>query len=325
LAELARRAARGSLPVVIEGETGTGKELLARAIHAWSGRTGPFVAVNCAALPESLAEGELFGYRKGAFTGAERSSLGHFRAANGGTILLDEIVEMPVALQAKVLRVLEEREVLPLGESNPVAVDVEVVAAAQCPLRQAVNDKRFRGDLLARLAGLTLTLPALRERREEIPFLFSRMLTEYAGGPPPAVEPRLIERLCVYDWPLNLRQLDLLARRLMTLHGHEPMLRRSHLPREVTIRAEVSELSMGHAPADDRELSPKQRDRRDLNALLIALRKHHGNVARASAAIHITRQRAYRLMEGSPEVLQELRDGEATSDRSNPGLRSGAS
>jgi len=137
--ELARRTAPSQLPVIVEGETGTGKEGLCRALHAWSGRPGPFFAVNCAAIPETLAEGELFGYRKGAFTGAERAHLGYFRAATGGTLLLDEIVDLSPALQTKLLRVLEQKEVVPLGESAPVAVDVRVVVAAQESLAEAAS------------------------------------------------------------------------------------------------------------------------------------------------------------------------------------------
>jgi two-component system response regulator FlrC len=318
LAELARRAAKNALPVVIEGETGTGKELMARAIHLWSGRSGPFVAVNCAALPDSVAEAELFGYRKGAFTGADRPSLGHFRAAHGGTILLDEIVDMSPLLQAKVLRVLEEREVLPLGESTPVPVDIQVVAAAQSSLRQAVVERRFRGDLLARLSGMTVILPPLRERREEVPFLFLRLLSEHAGGSAPPVEARLVERLCLYDWPFNVRELDLLARRLLALYGHESLLRRAHLPDDLA-PVKPSAPSLPSA-AGERTLAPRERDRRDLEALLVALRKHNGNVARASAAIQITRQRAYRLMEGRSDVrLEDLREGVPFA---HPGARS---
>jgi transcriptional regulator of acetoin/glycerol metabolism len=311
LVELTRRAASCSLPVIIEGETGTGKELMSRAVHLWSNRPGPFIAVNCAALPESMAEAELFGYRKGAFTGAERPSLGHFRAAQGGTIQLDEIADMPLQLQAKVLRVLEQREVLPLGESTPVPVDIQVVAAAQQSLRHAVAEQRFRADLLARLNGLTLRLPPLRERREEIPFLFSRLLREHSGGLAPPVEAKLVERLCLYDWPFNVRELDLLVRRLLALHGDEPLLKRSHLPPEFDALGGSSEFPAASPGESEVTLSPKQRDRRDLEALLVALRTHHGNVARAATAINITRQRAYRLMEGRPDVrLEELR-GEA--------------
>jgi transcriptional regulator of acetoin/glycerol metabolism len=150
------RAATSDLPVVLEGETGTGKEVVARALHGYSRRSGPFVAVNCAALPEGLAEAELFGYRRGAFTGAERASAGFFRSAEHGTLLLDEVSDLPLPLQAKLLRVLEQREVQPLGEVRPVSVDVRLVVAGQQSLARAVLDGRFRADLLARVEGVTV-------------------------------------------------------------------------------------------------------------------------------------------------------------------------
>src|SRR6478609_4123782 len=215
------RAAISDLPIVLEGETGTGKEATSRAIHQWSGRAGPFVAVNCAALPHALAEGELFGYRRGAFTGAELASTGYFRAAQGGTLLLDEVCELPLLLQAKLLRVIEQQEVQPLGEAKPVKLNVRVLAAAQEPLATAVAQGRFRADLFARLDGLTVRLPPLRERRAEIPYLFARL---------PSVDVRVVERLCLYDWPFNVRELGLLVRRLLVLHGTEPMLKLQHLP-----------------------------------------------------------------------------------------------
>src|SRR6187549_2818904 len=171
-----RQAAPSDLPIVLEGETGTGKEVVARAIHAWSGRRGPFVALNCAALPESLAEGELFGYRKGAFTGADRASPGVFRSADGGTLLLDEVSDLSLALQAKLLRVLEQREVQPLGETRPVPIDVRIVVAGQLSLLDASRTGRFRADLLARLEGMTVRLPPLRDRREDVAPLFSQLL-----------------------------------------------------------------------------------------------------------------------------------------------------
>jgi DNA-binding NtrC family response regulator len=304
---LARRAAPSLLPIIVEGETGTGKEGLSRALHTWSGRRGPFLAVNCGALPEALAEGELFGYRKGAFTGAERANLGHFRAADGGTLLLDEITDLPAPLQTKLLRALEQREVLPLGESAPVTVDVRVIAAAQESLPAAVNDRRFRADLYARLNGLTIRLPPLRERLEEIPFLFMRLLADHSGGRPPGVEPRVIERLCLYDWPFNVRELDLLVRRLLVLDT-EGYIRRSHLPE--ALRPPARATTPAPEPRRPRGPVEKQaRDEQDLAALITALRMERGNVARAAAAAGLTRARAYRLMEQRPDVdLDELRE-----------------
>jgi hypothetical protein len=179
----AAAAARSDLPMVIGGETGTGKERVARLVHAWSGRTGAFVGINCAALPESLAEAELFGYPRGAFTGAVRASAGHFRSAHGGTLLLDEATDLPPPLQAKLLRVLEQREVLPLGESSPVGIDVRVLVATQEPLLACVQAGRFRPDLCARLEGVTVRLPPLRDRIVEVPYLFARLLHDRSGGP----------------------------------------------------------------------------------------------------------------------------------------------
>jgi transcriptional regulator of acetoin/glycerol metabolism len=230
--EALRSVAQSDLPIVIEGETGTGKEGVARAAHEWSRRSGPFVAVNCAALPEALAEGELFGYRKGAFTGADRSNAGYFQAAHQGTLFLDEVVDLLPAIQPKLLRVLEQREVTPLGEAKAVPIDVRVVVATQSPLEESVRERRFRPDLFARLNGLHVRLPPLRSRPEEVPNLFARLLAARTppGQPAPQMDAGFVERLCCYDWPLNIRELALLVRKLVALHGHEKILKRSHIP-----------------------------------------------------------------------------------------------
>jgi len=190
-----RRVAPTNLPVVIEGETGVGKECFARTLHRLSDRQGPFHAVNCAALPSNLAETELFGHRKGAFTNAEEAGLGHFRAAHGGTLFLDELADLPLAVQAKLLRALQEGEVTPLGETKGRAVDVRFIAAVQEPLPQLVESKRLREDLAMRLRGLVLKVPALRQRREDIHVHFRAFLARHSGGRAPAVEPRLLEAL----------------------------------------------------------------------------------------------------------------------------------
>ena len=290
------RAAGTMLPIVLGGETGTGKEVVTRAIHAWSRRPGPLVAVNCAALPEALAEAELFGYRRGAFTGAERASVGFFRGAEGGTLLLDEISELPLPLQAKLLRVLEEKEVQGLGEARPVPIDVRIVAAGQQPLTEVVRQGRFRGDLLARLDGLTVRLPPLRERREDVPRLFSYFLNDLTQGQVPAIEHDLIERLCLHDWPFNVRELVLLVRRLIALHDAASTLRATDLPARMGAVAEHPVVQPKGAPEPV-----------ELPALVAALRAAGGNVARAAATLGITRQRAYRLMEGQAIDLENLR------------------
>ena len=331
----ALRAARSDLAIIVEGETGTGKEVVARAVHEASGRSGAFLAVNCAALPEHLAEAELFGYRRGAFTGADRASAGHFRSAQHGTLLLDEICDLPLPLQAKVLRVLEQREVVPLGESQPVPLDVRIVVAAQESLEKAVVDKRFRADLYARLEGLTVRLPPLRDRLDDVPSLFLRLMRDAAGGKPPGVEPRLIEALCLYDWPFNVRELVTLVRRVMVLHGQEPQLGRRHLPtrfrvddgkgdstgsgRLATQTPPASLPGSGSASDSDGAGKAGDRDDEDFARLLVSLRSQGGNVSRAAGAIGISRQRAYRLMQAHPELnLPGLRgtDGKL---RGNPG------
>ncbi|MCL2449054.1 MAG: sigma-54-dependent Fis family transcriptional regulator, partial [Polyangiaceae bacterium] len=187
-----QRVAATALPVVIQGETGTGKEGVARALHEWSGRPGRFVAVNCAAIAPSLAEGELFGYRKGAFTGADRAGVGYLRAAHRGTLFLDEVLELPAPLQAKLLRVLEEQEVHPLGELEPVPIDIRLVAAAQEPLTRAASAGLFRPDLMARLDGLTIEVPPLRARKEDVAALFQSFLQDHSGQAAPGVEPHLV-------------------------------------------------------------------------------------------------------------------------------------
>jgi sigma-54 dependent transcriptional regulator, acetoin dehydrogenase operon transcriptional activator AcoR len=300
------QAAGSDLPIVLEGETGTGKESVARATHGWSRRQGPFVAVNCAALPESLAEAELFGYRRGAFTGADQASPGHFRSAHRGTLLLDEIGDLPLSIQAKLLRVLEQREVQPIGETSPVPIDVRVIVASQEPLAATVAAGRFRGDLYARLDGISVRLPPLRERRAEIPYLFARMLTEQSGGRPPSVEGKLVERLCLYDWPFNVRELGLLVKKLLVLHGAEAALKFAHLPermlaeRAPAVGAAVRGKALAHEV--------------DLAALLDALRASGGNVSRAAAELGIPRQRAYRMMRGQGGVdLDSLRRDEEDS------------
>jgi transcriptional regulator of acetoin/glycerol metabolism len=304
----AQRAAGSDLPILLEGETGTGKEAVSRAIHGWSGRSGPFVAVNCAALPEALAEGELFGYRRGAFTGAEQASAGHFRAAQRGTLLLDEVCELPLSVQAKLLRVIEQREVQPLGESTPTKLDVRILAAAQEPLARAVEEGRFRADLYARLDGVTVRLPPLRERRAEIPYLFSRLLVAESGARPPPVDVRVVERLCLYDWPFNVRELTLLVKRLLVLHGAEPRLKVQHLPERV--RGEPKPAApASDAPEVEASAQKPSEDPPELSRLLEALRASGGNVARAAQALGISRQRAYRMMQGRPEVdLDSLRE-----------------
>lgn len=204
--------------LLLTGETGTGKDTLAQRIHTLSGRRGPFVAMNCAAIPESLAESELFGVVNGAFTGANRSRKGYIEAAQGGTLYLDEIDSMPLSLQAKLLRVLEVRTLERLGSTSVIALDICVIASAQRPLADLVEQGAFRRDLYFRLNVLTIQLPALRERRDEIIPLFSKFAKAAAqdlGCPPKPVPAELMQMLLSHPWPGNIRELKSAAKRFL--------------------------------------------------------------------------------------------------------------
>jgi propionate catabolism operon transcriptional regulator len=220
LREQIRRAASSSATVLIQGETGSGKELVAQALHGVSPRRrGAFVAINCGAVPESLLEGELFGHDEGAFTGARRGGrAGLIETASGGSLFLDEIGEMPLALQTRLLRVLEEREVLRVGASNPIPVDLRIIAASHVDLRAAVADGRFRADLFYRLDVLRLRLPPLRERREDLPALIRSLQDSLRrrglGMRELKFSAEAIALMSAYPWPGNVRELRNLLERL---------------------------------------------------------------------------------------------------------------
>ena len=220
--ERARHAARTAADVLIEAESGTGKELFARYIHENSERRArPFIAVNCAAVPENLLESELFGHVRGAFTGATASKAGKFELAEGGTLLLDEIGEMPLHLQPKLLRVLQEREVERLGNTRSTPVDIRIIATTNVSLPVMVEQGKFRADLYYRLNEIPLALPPLRERREDIPVLaefFVRKFAGEAGRAIPALHPEFIRGLQAHSWPGNVREFSNFMRRLVTLN-----------------------------------------------------------------------------------------------------------
>ncbi|HMJ11829.1 MAG TPA: sigma 54-interacting transcriptional regulator [Polyangiaceae bacterium] len=286
------RFSKSTLPIVIVGETGTGKECVARVAHAWSGRQGPFHPVNCATLPVGIAEAELFGHRKGAFTGAEQSSQGHVRAAHLGTLFLDEFAELPGPIQAKLLRTLQDGSVVPLGETRASHVDARVIVACQEPLSELVARKCVRPDLAARIDGVTLTLPPLRQRRVDIGVLWQHFLRVHSGNHPPQVDVRFLERIVLFDWRGNVRELELFTRKMLVLHGHEPMLKLRFLPSELR-----GEREPDAGTSDEARLSvASNRDEHDWTRLKTELERCAGNMTRAAAAVGISRQRAYRLL-----------------------------
>jgi two-component system, NtrC family, response regulator AtoC len=230
--DLARRAAASSINVLILGETGVGKDVLARTIHRLSGRRGAFVALNCGGLAPSLIESELFGHERGAFTGAAGSKVGLLESGNGGTVFLDEIGEMPAAQQAKLLRAIETREVLPVGGVKPRAIDVRFVAATNRDLEEEASEGRFRQDLFFRLNGITLAIPPLRERTSEIAPLaetFIRQACTEGKRSPPTFSPAAMEHLLRYAWPGNIRELKNVIERALVL-SDGPEIWPEHLP-----------------------------------------------------------------------------------------------
>jgi len=267
--------AQARLSVIIHGETGVGKELLAATLHRLSGRPGPFLAVNCAALTESLLDSELFGHERGAFAGAARAHPGLLEAADGGTLLLDEIGEMPPPLQAKLLRAIETQTVLPVGGVRPVVVDVRFLAATRRNLLAQVEAGEFRRDLYYRLAGFALEIPPLRERRHQIPKLALQILAAAAaraGTAPPRITPAASARLESHVWPGNVRELrNVLERSLVLARGGE--IDFGHL----LFDASVDDVTEPPSPDDERA------------RILDALEACAGNQTRAARKLGISR------------------------------------
>ncbi|APR84386.1 Sigma-54 dependent DNA-binding response regulator [Minicystis rosea] len=296
LRSLLRKVAPSTLSVLTIGATGTGKELVARALHDESGRRGQFVAVNCAALPGTLVENVLFGHRKGAYTGAVTDQDGAFVQADGGTLFLDEVGDLALEAQPKLLRALENGEVTPIGATQSSKVDVRVVAATHVPLDAAMEAGRFRRDLYGRLAGVVVRTPALAERRDDILMLFRSFLGD---GDVRAMSADFIESMLVYGWPFNVRELRKLAERLLVLHGGAPRWERGmldeemHLPGDSAPPPPAPEPKAPHptTPPTPKEGPPAREE------LIALLDKCDGNVSRVAELVLRNRKQVYRWME----------------------------
>ena len=284
-----------SVSLLLLGETGTGKEVLARELHARSGRRGNFVGVNCGALAESLLESELFGHRRGAFTGAQSDRTGHVESADGGTLFLDEIGELPLSAQVRLLRVLEEGEILPVGGTAPRKVDVRIVAATHRDLLRMIDEGTFREDLYARLEGWVLTLPRLAERREDLGELIGHAVRT-AGVVRAHATVRAARALLAFDWPFNVRQLMKAMQAALALAqgrpidvDYLPMRLRDHAARQ----HEPRKPARSEAPSED-ALEPADRELRE--QVVAALRAHDGNVTRAAQSLGKQRQQMQRWL-----------------------------
>jgi len=290
--EMVRRVAESDSSVLISGESGTGKELVARAIHmASKRRLCPLVTLNCAAIPENLIESELFGHVRGSFTGATMARQGHFVAAHTGTILLDEIGELPMNMQSKLLRVLQEREVVPVGQQKSIQIDTRIIAATNVDLEQAISDGRFREDLYYRLNVIPIEIPPLRTRRSDIPDLVTFFVDRYnkrRSSSVRGVDAETLDRFRTYDWPGNVRELENTIERMVVLKG-EGTLDQSDLPDRLRGPAEAS------LPSADFEMPAEGLDFRDAvddferRMIVEALSRAQGNKSRAARLLNMRR------------------------------------
>lgn len=299
VADLITRVADTDASIFIQGESGTGKEVMARAIHAASRRSGgPFVAINCSALPASLIESELFGHEKGAFTGAATARKGLLEEANGGTFFFDEITEMDLGMQAKLLRVIQERKVRRVGGNRELELDVRLIAATNREPKLAVDQKQFREDLYFRLAVVTLSIPPLRQRTDDIPVLAAQFLSEIAAAyhrPVEGFSPQVLERFANYTWPGNVRELRNVVERAVSLAAR-PVIREEDLPdalREAPTRTINVEVGESYEAAKNRLLDDFQRQ---YFTSLLAQEKN--NISRVAQRAGVDRKTIYRILKG---------------------------
>jgi two-component system response regulator AtoC len=296
---LINQAAQSDITVLIQGDTGTGKELIAKAIH-YNGtrKNGPFVAVNCAAIPETLIESELFGHEKGSFTGATSRKIGRFEQANGGTILLDEIGEMQLSLQVKLLRVLQEREIQRVGGNSNIPVDVRVIASTNADLEVTIKSGKFREDLFYRIASFPVNIPPLRERQEDIPLLAEHFLNQAslrAKKSVTVISAEAMELMINYNWPGNIRELESAIERGVLLETSN-VLQASNLPSVILSNVKPNKVSVikQEKPVENEIITL---DEIEKQALLNALRLTDNNIQQAAKALGINRATVYRKLE----------------------------
>jgi len=290
--ELVNTIAGLSSTVLIQGETGTGKELIAKAIHFNSPRKDQkLVSINCGAIPENLLESELFGHVKGAFTGAVQTRIGRFEQANGGTIFLDEIGNMPVSLQVKLLRVLQEREFERVGGNSTVKVDVRIVAATSSNLEQMVKEGTFREDLYYRLNVIPINLPPLKERREDVPLLVQRFIEHFCETHKlelKTVSTQVMKALMAYDWPGNVRQLENIVERMVALTANRPAILPADLPGEIQNRVSLNFVPLIEIPEEGINFQNVVTDM-ERELILQSLRKTNGNKKLAAKLLNLKR------------------------------------
>src|SRR5437899_3275908 len=278
--------------VLIQGETGTGKELIAKAIHFNRPRKDQkLVSINCGAIPENLLESELFGHVKGAFTGAVQTRIGRFEQANGGTIFLDEIGNMPLALQVKLLRVLQEREFERVGGNSTVKIDVRIIAATSSNLEQMVKDGTFREDLYYRLNVIPIILPPMRERREDIPLLVQKFVEHFSEShklETKTVSPQVMKAMMAYDWPGNVRQLENLVERMVALTSNRPAILPTDLPAEINNREALNYVPFIEIPEEGINFQNVVTDM-ERELILQSLRKTNGNKKLAAKLLNLKR------------------------------------
>ncbi len=284
------RIACSEATVLIQGESGTGKERMARLLHHYSRRrNGPLVTVNCAALPEGVLESELFGHEKGAFTGAAARRIGRFEAAHTGTLFLDEVADLTPLVQAKLLRVLQEREIERVGGSEVIRVDVRIIAATNKPLEVEVKNGRFREDLYYRLNVINITLPPLRERPEDIPLLTEKFLEKFClqnHRQPLSIAPEAMLRFQKYPWPGNVRELENLIERLSVLVPGD-VITLDDLPQEMLETEDITDAAF--APREGKTLSEAKAEF-ERGLITKTLEKFQGNVTASSAVLGIARK-----------------------------------